>query len=243
MGKYGTFDRTIKDDSPVAYYRCADDPATLILADSSGNARNGTLYFGGNPNSITDSQTSSMNVQYDDNFSLLTDGIEGELISSTNAALIFAANTAYTIEFAFKLVGTLNVLCRDDTTANGHIALFASGGFIACRSGTVTNLSAKASNFYNDSKWHYCQFVRRGTTAPTNELYVDGEKIIDAATGTAAVTTKWHLGRNGSGGSFTNAYFDEWSFYNTALSTTRLTAHLTAWETLPSPSPLMTGIG
>lgn len=237
MARYGTFSRTILEDSPVAYYRCADDPATLTLTDSSGNSRNGVVAVG------CTSSFGSMRTSYDDDAGLYCDGTSGELISSTNAALVFGSNTQYTIEFAFFMAGTMTALCRDDTGSAGHIALFETGGFVSNRMGGTTNASTKASLTYNDLKWHYCQVVRRGTTTQTAEVYIDGEKIIDATTGTGAVTTKWHFGKNGTLSAYIPVYVDEWSFYNTALSTTRLTAHLTAWETLPSPSPLMTGIG
>jgi len=238
MGKYGTFSATILADSPVAYYRC-DDASGTILTDASGNARNGTISASG----ITYSQFSSMNASYEDNNSILTDGVAGELISSTNAALVFGTSVDYTMECAFFMAGTLGVLIRDDTGAAGHIPLFSSGGFLACRNGAITNVSGVANTAYNDFNWHYMQFVRRGGATPNAELYIDGVQLINAATGTAAVTTKWHVCRNGTLTGFVSAYVDEWSIYNGALSTARLDAHYKAWKTQPAPSPLLTGIG
>ena len=238
MGKYGTFSRTILEDSPVAYYRC-DDASGTTLTDSSGNARNGTITATG----VTYGGGSGFNQSYEDNPQMLLDGVAGELISSTNAALVFGANVDYTIEFAFFMAATLTIMSRDDTSAAGHIPLFSSGGFLACRSGATTNVSSVATSSVSDLLWHYCQFVRRGGATPTNELYIDGVQIINASTGTAAVTTKWHLGKNGTLTAFCNAYVDEWSLYNGALSPTRLDAHYRAWKTQTTPSPSMTGVG
>ena len=238
MGKYGTFSRTILEDSPVAYYRC-DDASGTTLTDASGNARNGTISATG----VTYAGAGSMNQSYEDNSQMFLDGTSGEAISSTNAALVFGTNVDYTMECAFYMSGSLGTLIRDDTGSAGHIPYFSSGGFIACRTGATTNVSGIASTTYNDFNWHYMQFVRRGGASPNAELYVDGVQLINATTGTAAVTTKWHLGKNGTLSGFLAVYVDEWSIYNGALSATRLDAHYRAWKTQPSPSPLMTGIG
>jgi hypothetical protein len=239
MGKYGTFSATILADTPVAYYRIDDGVGSIVLGDSSGNARNGVITATG----ATANFTSGFNQSYEDNKAWQVDGTSGDLVSSTNAALVFGANVDYTIEFIFYMAGTLGVLCRDDTSAAGHIAFFNSGGFIACRSGGTTNVSGVASTAYNDFAWHYCQFVRRGGASPSNELYIDGVQIINATTGTGAVTTKWHLGKNGTVAAYTAAFLDEWSLYNGALSTTRLDAHYRAWKTQTTPSPLLSGVG
>lgn len=238
MGKYGTYSRTILEDSPVAYYRC-DDSSGTTLTDASGNARNGTISATG----VSYNGTAGFNQSYEDNVQMSVDGTSGDLISSTNAALVFGANADYTIEFIFFMAGTLGVLCRDDTGTAGHIAFFNSGGVIACRMGGTTNLSTVASTAYNDFAWHYCQVVRRGGATPNAEMYIDGVKIIDAATGAGAVTTKWHMGRNGNLTTYTSAFLDEWAFYGSALSTARLDAHYRAWKTQTTPSPIMTGIG
>jgi len=238
MGKYGTFSRTILEDSPVAFYRC-DDSSGTTLTDASGNARNGTITATG----VSYGGAGSLNQGYEDNTQMLLDGLTGDLVSSTNAALVFGTNVDYTIECAFFMVGTLGTLIRDDTGSAGHIPYFSSGGFVSCRAGGTTASSSIASTAYNDLVWHYMQFVRRGGATPSMELYVDGVQLINVSCGTGAVTTKWHLGRNGTLTGFLNVYADEWSLYNGALSTTRLDAHYRAWKTQPAPSTSMTGVG
>lgn len=209
-------------DSPIAYYRLGESAGTIAY-DISGNGHNGTIN-----GTVTLNQTGALTGSGDTNKAMLFDGSTG-WISST--ASIASGSGTWSIEAWVKKSGTPSVL--------SVIASFGTWGtanetaFLAIDTSGFAQIGTFSGNHSSsvsvvDGAWHYLLGTYDGTNM---KLYIDGNT-------TPAVNVAQTMALTGTGVAVASApssihdplagTVDEVAFYNTNLSTARMTAHYNA---------------
>ena len=233
-------------DSPYLYYRLGEASGTTV-ADSSGNARNGT-YAGG----FTLAQAGDTDGGNSDT-AVLLDGTSGYLTTPTSAES-FGTNMAHcSFEFVFKtasgysaageLAGVYNGSGGQD---NFHITLNenATGGaapneirFYVGNDDADYNAVYFTDATVFDGNYHHLVYVN---VSGTMTAYVDGVAQMTQASAAGTVTPFVTLshpfyigaqnnGNNGAGQApFAAATIDEVAFYPVALTAQQVAAHYNA---------------
>ena len=216
----------VAGSSPWLWWRLGDTNGSTA-ADSSGNARGGTLSTAGISRSVEGAVLGDSSTAYH------FDGVAGCIASAAtlnNPNPITLEAWARTTSNAGGLVigfgpssATATGLVGYDPqlffTATGQLALGASPGGVAQ---TITTPGS-----YNDGRWHLVDAVINASAA---KIYVDGALTVSGAGGDSGTNNYWHVGCGTIHTSFTGAPtsgylaadLDEVAIYTSALSATAI---------------------
>jgi hypothetical protein len=227
-----TYLSTILTDSPLAAWLLQETSGTTA-ADSSGNSRNATYY-----NSPTLNQAGPGNIAKS---VLMATASSQYAKSSKIAAFAVAPSDNWTMEAWFKIStlpasGTQYSFISVNDDIGGAAATqtawiyMRDNGTIAGQSALVTYgyLTIGSTGTYNNGAWHYAALT--GASGGDMTLYVDGVNV--ASTSTARRTTTQNndvgIGIFQNSYNYLNGNIAAAAFYNSCLSSTRITAHYNA---------------
>ncbi|MGB6091169.1 MAG: LamG-like jellyroll fold domain-containing protein [Candidatus Binataceae bacterium] len=225
----GNYDSTVSSDDPVGYWKL-NESGGLTLADSSGNADNGTV------------QIQAFNGVYQGGVTLGQPGV----ISTDSAILLDGSSGEVTLPLLSNTASNVTLECWTYITSATHGALIqigaSSGGYgIGIGSGTWDNSGTNLIGLYeyvrwlNPSNtptlslntWHYVVLVIDGSGNPT--LYLDGTPYTLSAGSPEVPSGSSFIGNDPAA---STRYFagtvDEAAVYNYALSATQITNHYNA---------------
>lgn len=218
-----TYAATVLADSPLVYWRFGDASGT-VAADSSGNSRDGA--YGNGPT------LGAAGLLTGDSDTAVTFNGSNQFANIAGASWMNTAD--YSIECWFKtgaLAAQRVLVSRDDgATKIWDVLLSTSGNvqmniFNGPTAQTVTSPAA-----YADNVIHHVVCTLSGTTAT---VYVDGVQV-GQGTGIASnssTTQQISVARRNNGTLFYDGTVDEFAYYGTALSSSRVAAHHTAGTT------------
>lgn len=221
------YSTAVAADAPSMYWRLAESSGTT--ATDCGSPGGGGVYFGGPSLNVAGAITGNSAVSLDGN---------NDLVSSST---LFTNPQVFSIELWFrtndttggKLVGFGNSQSGNSGNYDRHIYMTNSGNLrFGVFSGSAVTIETPSS--YRDDLWHHAVAT---LSSAGMRLYVDG---VLRASNTSVTTAQnyngyWRLGGdnlNGwpsrPSGNYINARVDEFAYYTTALSATRVLAHYQA---------------
>ena len=235
-------------DSPVAYWRLGESTGITAADELGSNAatylpNSGSAWTGG-----TLAQTGPVNGAT----SALFNGSSGYASPSTLSALAFIQNTAiFTIEFWIKNDDvTLRKAILGNTVSGserGFFVIFENGAgagtkavrFAAFRgtAGQTVIDFRTADNAITDNNWHHVAVIHSAAAGGSANIYIDGvaQTIVSGAVfsslSSGNSTRPLFIGSaNNAGAVFAPMIgrLEEVAIYSTAVSSTRLNAHITA---------------
>lgn len=228
------YDLAVLADSPVGYYKM-DDTSGATMTDSSGNANDGTY------NAVSYSAT---RVAEDGGLAITLAGASTSYCDISVGLMDLATSTSpKSFELWFRTTDTVGPLMvgRGPTGTPimgmyiGNNGLTADNGKILCLvrdngGGGLTELKSPLT--YNDGAAHHVVWVFDGGGTKNWRMYVDSTDVVNGAhlMGSGVTTNDHEIGRDpiSAGGSphFTLAGdVDNCAIYDSALSSTRVTAH------------------
>jgi RHS repeat-associated protein len=214
----------LKADSPLGYWRLGDRGVTATAVDSVG-FNDGV--FGDGP---------LLGVPG----ALVNDGDTSVSFDKTYAQYVQLGHTvqfdsgSFTVEGWFKSTDYSYDLWHSGHGSNGDkwviVSLDSTGHVQAkAQSDSTHSSSITSASTFNNGSWHYVAYTRSGSTFT---LYLDG---VSVGTDTHSLDNVDYpnalpvLGANDTlNGQFGTGFLDEWAAYNTALSSTRVSAHYSA---------------
>jgi RHS repeat-associated protein len=226
----GGYERTVKADSPVAFWRM-NETSGSTLTNSTGSGNSGYYITGattnsggpwpGNPSVTENANNYSARVPSPTGFPSGT----GPSSAMSVEGWSNSTNTGPELMFTYGPTGTKN------------ITVGRTGGapYFRIRSGTSSKeLYVRSATAIADGQWHHVAFTYNGNgTAAGVQIYVDGlaqVKIVSSDTlgsetfdGPESYVSLGY--QAASAGSPSNARFDEVAVYGTALSSQRIRAH------------------
>jgi hypothetical protein len=209
-----TYASEVAADAPI--YRLTFDQAGSTITDTGSSPR--TITQVNSPTKATTPFTTGLSLNGTNQY-----------ITAANV-YDFGNDVSYSIEVWFKSTQTtgMGTFLRRDSAGADLFRL--ADGKVDFRHNNGAHATSPLS--YADGNWHHAVGVRTGTS--TIVLYVDGAQV---ATGTATshtMTTSQptYIGTSAGTDEFFNGIIDELAFYDTALTSTRISAHYTAGRTL-----------
>lgn len=154
-----------------------------------------------------------------------------------------ASSAAFSLSMCIKMHANLVTAClRDNSSAGGTIFLLDSAPILSARLAGSTLPFGLPKESLLDGKWHHIGVTRpSGAGAGTGKLYFDG--ILFGTGGAAgALTTPFHIAKNGTNANFEDISADEFAYYTSELSATRMAIHAEAALealTISNPNPMM----
>jgi hypothetical protein len=217
----GTYKTTVLEDKPIMYWRLGE-PSGTLAADASGNGRTGT-YSGG-----ALAQTSLLSTEVDTCVSF--DGLTNKVARPDEAALNFAGNQWTFETWLMPKASAVNMtyLSKVSGAYQYDAGTKATGKWYFSYQDTSEVLHTVEGGAYVKNTVYLVQVVK---TATTLSLWINGVEVAStAATLPPRVKAgEYELGRYGTEAANNwNGWLDEHAVYATALSSTRLKAHLTA---------------
>lgn len=219
-----TYRAEVLADTPALYWRLGDTSGTTA-DDETANNRDGS-YNGGYTLNVTGAIS-------DGNKAVTLNGSTGYVSIGTLPALNPSGNFTVEIWIKFTTSKTAKYIANKwEGTSDGWLVStdFFVGRrirFIA-RIGGVNYTITTASDI-NDGNWHHIVCVRNGTS---QKIYVDNVEAASGVCGGGSMgsnTNSMQLGKNANGAAdFFNGSIDEYAFYPSALSPTRITDHWNA---------------
>lgn len=228
-----SYQSEVLTDSPILYWRLEETSGTNA-ADTSGNSRPGTYFT-----SPTLGATSLVPSQPSDKATSFN-GANQSVFRSSETAL---NPTSFTTECWFKISGSPGsngyhaVMAKDNYSSGGgsrgwSILVDTAGSLYMYgrrANGTFFDITTAAGTIVTGTVYHVAA-TYDGTTA---RLYLNGTEVANHAPGGTsnlyASTHALQIGKDSQGsGRSTNGTIDEFAFYGTALSGTRIAAHYSA---------------
>lgn len=214
---FSGYKSAVLTDTPLAYYRL-DEASGTTMGDSSGNTHNG-IYIG----SPTLNQTGL----------LTTDGDKAAVFAANEYGSVTSAawmtSAAFTVEAFIKCASSASTKTIGNRFATPIWAMDVNSAglarFYVVNSATSTFIAASTARV-DDSATHHVAGTFDGTNV---KLYVDGALVATTAfSGTLNTgSPNMEVGRRSDGGYFTGT-LDEFAFYGSALTATRIAAHYAA---------------
>jgi hypothetical protein len=225
-----TYSAEVLADTPVHFYRFNETSGTAT--DSGSAAMAGTL-----AGSITRGEAPAGTI---DGTSMLFDGSLASNVTTGTSATTFTNNT---IELWYKantgyVFDKLRAIARMGTgTTYLKLWLNLNGGLLRVEDSTNGFTTGLAVAALADGNWHHIAVAKSGSTIT---YYVDGTSRGTETLTTGSKTIQVQLGNTGGGGDGPGGWIDEFAFYSTALSSTRVGVHYTAGNAAASTNKTVT---
>jgi hypothetical protein len=220
-----TYSSEVLADSPLCFLRLGEASGTTA-ADSSGNSHAGT--YAASPT------LGATGLIAGDSDTAVTFNGSSQYVSIDNSSG-WADGTSFTAEIWVKASGVTDgiVFAQYDSALSSSPRwqlTFSTAGILVLSTfngNTGTNYST--SSACNDGKRHHIVVTRSGTAL---KIYLDAAQVVSATLGTVNSTAHLplYLAQRGNTGSPHRlaGTLDEFAFYSTALSATRVAAHYLA---------------
>lgn len=221
-------------DNPLGYYRL-NETTGLVMADSSGNARNGSYAApAGSPPSLGVPGL----LETDTDLAASFNGTNDSAFVSGAAWMNTATFTAEALIKPSSLTAPRVFIARHDPGAAHLIFGVQASGALQLSvwtGGSFTTHVTAAGAIAAGTKYHVTGTVGGGLL----KMYLDGDEAYSAAAGSVAVYSTAHLkiGYEHSGVNWFAGVIDEVAYYGTALPAERVQAHYTASIPAPPPPP------
>ena len=222
-----SYSSSVLADSPRGYWRLGEAPGATVLADSSGNGNNGT-YAGGVTLGVAGA------IAGDADTAASFDGVNDSASIPSSASL--STTSIFTVEGWIKRSSTTksHQLMVKGNAFQLVVMNAGSGNQVWLRKANVTTLARSNGGVPADNAYHHVAATMNGAGSSV-KIYIDGvqDTVILSAPQTIPDTTfPIVFGTTASN----EARYDEFAFYATPLTATRIQAHVAAGTT-PANTP------